>query len=73
MSRITNVKEARAAIGKRVWWDDHGSRYVFLRSGMVTGAQGRNIEIDGAWHWRADLKSLRDTEAGGAFPEGLNQ
>lgn len=70
MSQITNVKEARAAIGTKVYWDDHGSRYVFLRAGIMEEVGGRNVCIDGNWHYRADLRSLRTTEKGGAFPDG---
>lgn len=59
MSRITNAKEARAAIGKTVYWDDAGSRYIFLRSGKVTGYQGREIIIDGDYKWMHSLANLR--------------
>ena len=60
--RITNVKEARAAIGQRVWWDDVGKRYIFVRSGTLTGVKDKNVEIDGDWKWRPNLTNLRTTE-----------
>lgn len=69
--RIKTAKEARAMIGKQVWWDDISARYVFLRTGIVTGQYGRNIEIDHSYYWMADLAHLRDTAAGGNFPEGV--
>lgn len=70
MSLIKTAAQARALIGKQVWWDDHSSRYVFLRTGIVTGVAGRNIEIDDSYRWMPNLTALRDTEKGGAFPDG---
>ncbi|WP_439125966.1 MAG: hypothetical protein ACNJA3_29090 (plasmid) [Pseudomonas rhizophila] len=69
MTLIQSAKQARAAIGKQVWWDDHSTRYVMLRTGIVDEVDGGNICIEGNWLWRNDLKSLRDTAIGGAFTE----
>ena len=70
---ISSAKQARAHIGKRVWWDDHSSRYVFLRSGILNSAEGRRVEIDGNWLSRSSLRALRTTEQGGAFPEKIDE
>lgn len=56
--KITNIKEARACIGKMVYWEDHGQRYVFLRCGVLQGVQGKNLKIDDDWKWRTDLTNL---------------
>jgi hypothetical protein len=61
--KITNAKEARERIGKRVEWDDGGSVYTFFRSGILQDVSGRNLLIDGDWKWRSDLKCLRDCES----------
>lgn len=62
MGRITNAKEARAAIGKIVEWEEHSSRYIVYRCGIVDEVSGRNICIEGSWQWMADLKNLKIKE-----------
>lgn len=62
MSRITSVKEARAAIGKQVWWEESGGHYTVTRTGYLEEVEGRNVMIEGNWLWRADLIMLRDTK-----------
>ena len=57
---IKNVKDARNNIGKKVYWNDVGSRYIFLRSGIIEEVSGKNILIDGNWLWRSNLKCLRN-------------
>tara|TARA_R110000765_G_scaffold244631_11_gene346893 strand:+ start:1833 stop:2057 length:225 start_codon:yes stop_codon:yes gene_type:complete len=66
---ITSNKEAKNCIGQQVWWDDHSSRYVMLRTGFLDGVSGGNIDIEGNWLWRNNLKDLRNFEKGGAFRE----
>jgi hypothetical protein len=64
MSKITNVKESRAAIGKRVYWNDKPSaRYEgFEREGTLTEVSGKNLLIGGDWKWRTNLFNLRTTK-----------
>lgn len=62
MGRITNAKEARAAIGKVVAWEEHSSRYIFERVGVIEDVKGRNLCIEGDWRWMADLKNLKIKE-----------
>lgn len=66
---IKKVSDARACIGSQVWWDDYSSRYVCLRTGIIDEVQGGNINIEGNWMWRNDLRNLRNFEKGGAFKE----
>jgi hypothetical protein len=60
--KITNIKEARAAIGSRVYWDDISIRYKILRSGILQEVEGKNMQIDGDWKWRTYLTNFRTTE-----------
>lgn len=69
---IKTARDARACIGQRVYWDDHSARYVFLRSGVLTAAEGKSVEIDGDWKLRPNLVALRNFEHGGAFKEKAN-
>lgn len=64
---IRLVTDARACIGKKVYWDDPSSRYVMLRQGFLTEVKGKNLLIDGDWKWRTHLRNLRNFEHGGAF------
>jgi len=70
MSLIKTAAQARAAIGKQVWWDEHSNRYVMLRTGTITEVYGRQLAIDDNWTTLANLRDLRDTAKGGAFPSG---
>ena len=50
------------ALGKTVVWEyarDPKRGTYFEDEGVVTGVKGRNIEIDGVWHWVPDLHNLR--------------
>jgi len=66
-SMITSVGDARACKGQRVYWDDVGTRYIFLRDGILEDAEGANVLIDGDWKHRSSLKNLRNFEMGGAW------
>jgi hypothetical protein len=59
---ITNAKEARAAIGKRVYWDEISPRYKMPRTGILSDVAGKNLLINNDWKWRPNLTNLRDTE-----------
>ena len=63
MSDITNMKEARDAIGSRVYWDDPDSaRYKGSeRSGILEEVIGKNVCISGNWLWRNNLRNFRTT------------
>lgn len=67
MARIQTAKDARSRIGEKVWWDDHSSRYVFLKCGIINGVEGRHVLIDHNWYTVGNLRELRTTESGGAF------
>ena len=47
--------------GKKVTWryaEDHKRGTYLEDSGIVTDVEGRNIEIDGTWHYAPDLSCL---------------
>lgn len=64
--RLKYVKDLRANIGKRVYWDTPDSARYFgeERSGVLGEVRGRNLLIDGDWKWEPDLLALRDTSLG---------
>jgi len=64
---IKTVADAKTCIGKRVYWDDVSSRYVFLRSGIIESVKGWHVEIDGDHRHRCNLKNLRNFENGGEW------
>ena len=64
---IRTAADAKSCIGKRVYWDDVSSRYVFLRSGIVESVKGWHVEIDGDHRHRSNLKNLRNFENGGEW------
>jgi hypothetical protein len=66
---ISDAKTARMNIGRRVYWDDRGQRYVFLRQGKLEAVTGREIVIDGDYKTLRYLKGLRNFEKGGDFAE----
>ena len=57
---ICNAKDAKAALGKRVYWDDISVRYHFIREGILREVQGKNLLIDDSWRYRPELPGLRD-------------
>ena len=57
---IRTAKEARAAIGKQVAWDD--PYLIRLSKGMLEDAEGKNLLIDGDWKWRSRLSGLHVVE-----------
>lgn len=57
---IHNAKDAKASIGKRVYWDDISVRYHFIREGILQDIKGKNLLIGGSWCWRSDLRGLRN-------------
>lgn len=63
-NRITSAKQARAAIGKRVFWNDRDSAryYGAIRSGILQDVAGKNVLIDNDWKWRPHLNNFRLTE-----------
>lgn len=63
--RITSAQQARSFIGKTVYWDDVGSRYIFLRQGVLEGVNGRTLLIDGDYKERGRLTKLRSTKEDG--------
>lgn len=64
---IKSALDARSCIGQRVYWDDVSSRYVFLRCGLLSEVQGRNLMINEEWQSRSSLKNLRNFENGGEW------
>lgn len=64
---IKTAKVARENIGKMVFYDDIGPRYIMLRSGTLQEVDGRNVKIDGNWYWMSHLKGFRNFENGGAW------
>jgi len=60
---IRSAKDARACIGKKVYWTVR-CRGVLVKyeSGVLTEVKGRNLMIGGDWKWRPDLWELRDTQ-----------
>ena len=64
---ITSAPVARKCLGAIVYWDDVGSRSVFLRSGKLEDYKNRNVMIDGNWMYLSHLKSLRNFEDGGLW------
>lgn len=64
---ITDVATARRAIGHTVYWDDPGTRYVFLRKGSLEDVAGKNLKIDGDWKFRPDLQQLRTMQKGDKY------
>jgi len=65
---IKTVADARACIGQKVYWDDAGSRYVFLRSGILEEVFRGNVRMgDGDYKRIKDLPGLRNFAMGGAW------
>lgn len=61
--RTKSIKDVRAAIGTRVYWDAPSSQryYGMERSGILTEAIGKNVCISGNWLWRSHLNNFRTT------------
>lgn len=53
------ASELRKLIGQRVAWDDIGTRWHFVRVGVLEGVSGRNVIVNGDWKWAPGLKNLR--------------
>ena len=64
---IKNAAEVRQCIGQKVYWDDVGSRYIFLRSGILDGYEKRNVFINGDYKIFSSYPGLRNFEMGGAW------
>lgn len=56
---ITNAKEARAAIGKMVEWEDPRWLKTRYMRGTLQEVSGKNLFISGDWYWRPQLLSLK--------------
>ena len=63
MSALKSIKDVRAAIGTRVYWDEPNSQryYGNERSGILAEAIGKNVCISGNWLWRPHLNNFRTT------------
>jgi hypothetical protein len=48
--------DAKRFIGKRV---DYAKRGGFLRTGVVVGTSGRNIQLETDWLWAPDVEWMR--------------
>lgn len=57
---IRTKTDAMKCIGKMVYWDDPGSRWIFLRQGILEEYQNRQVFIDGGWHSIRSLTGLRN-------------
>ena len=64
---IKTASVARNHVGEKVYWDDVSARYIFLRSGILTGVFGRQVEVDGDYKPMKDMTNLRNFEMGGAW------
>lgn len=66
--------ELKKYVGKKVYWDDVSSRYVFLRSGIVEEVWGHNVLISGSWYWFFKLRDwdVRNFENGGSWKRNEN-
>lgn len=62
---IKSAPVARKLIGQKVYWDDPGPRYIFLRDGILEDVQGLHVCINGDWKERRYLKNLRTYPMGG--------
>ena len=62
----SNVKEARALIGKKVSYlrdrdiDRSGREYFFPRNGVVSDAKGRNMQIGDVWVSLSELYEMAE-------------
>ncbi len=64
------AKEARALIGKRVEWDatrrsvrGYSMPWRDAGSGILEEVTGRNVKVDGSYHWLPDLNGFRAVAA----------
>lgn len=60
---ITNVKEARACLGKEVLWDETDHVYRYPCTGTLQEVEGYNLLINGDWKWRPKMINLRTKES----------
>ena len=58
---------ARDNVGEKVYWDEVSSRYVYLRSGILTDVIGRNVAVDGNYKLMNDRLNFRNFEMGGEW------
>lgn len=66
---VRTTAQARAHMGRRLYWDEVSSRYVFLRSGVVTDVTNGWVEFDGSQDPKRirGIPGLRNYELGGAW------
>lgn len=65
---IKTVADARKCIGQKLYWDDVGSRYIFLRNGILEEVFRGNVRLDcGDYKRIKDLPGLRNFPMGGAW------
>ena len=64
---IRRASDAKPFIGKTLYWDDVGSRYIFLRQGQLEGTFRQSLIIDGDYKLVKSLKCLRTFEMGGEW------
>ena len=61
--RVDNLAQAKAMIGQRLYWDEFGNRYVFIRSGILTEVFRRQLMFDESFDYKPlrDYRNLRTT------------
>jgi len=58
--QIKNKADVMKCMGKQVYWDDIGSRWIFLRTGILEEYTRRQVCIDGNWYMMNRLSGLRN-------------
>jgi hypothetical protein len=60
--RVNSIRQVKDLVGERLYWDDVGTRWIFIRSDIVVGTYRNHVEFENqAFYEISDLKNLRTT------------
>jgi hypothetical protein len=62
--KITSVKEANKHVGKKLYWDDIGKSFAFIRSGTLDEIIRNQLSFNGSQDYQSFklYSNLRTTE-----------